>query len=115
MSDERREGRSRLVAGAGLVEAECAVWRRDGPITEALAALLAAGAASRVWLREDLFRELCHEQGLAPHAWPSVVFKLNYRLEVRRRRPWIYECGCSRHKVDAGLCDSYAPGGDPRA
>ena len=29
----------------------------------------------------------------------------------RPSRPDIYDCGCSRHKVDAGLCDVYGPGG----
>lgn len=30
-------------------------------------------------------------------------------------RPAIYPCGCSHHKVDAGLCDLYAPGGGERS
>jgi hypothetical protein len=26
------------------------------------------------------------------------------------KRPQLYPCGCSRHKVDLGRCDSYEPG-----
>lgn len=40
--------------------------------------------------------------GLTPRAW----------LE-RRRRHVFFPCGCSRLKVDAGMCDLYAPGESP--
>ena len=33
--------------------------------------------------------------------------------EDRGRQPNIYPCGCSRHKVNAGLCDQYKPGEIP--
>ena len=36
-------------------------------------------------------------------------------LIAERRQPAIYPCGCSRHKVNADLCDAYQPGELPSA
>lgn len=48
---------------------------------------------------------VCDESGPVP----AALFD-----DVDVSMPAIFDCGCSRHKVKAGLCDIYSPDGKLR-
>jgi len=120
---ERRQGRDRLVAGAGAITAECAIWRPDGPTTKQVLEVLERAGARQIWLRDDVFAEVCLEQGIRPDGFPRIVFVNRAYQFIRKRSerppegkawPNVFECGCSRHKVAAGLCDAFDEHGQQR-
>lgn len=127
---ERRSGRDRLVVsgqsvdGAGVITAQCAIWRPDGPLTKQVLEVLERAGARNIWLRDDVFAQVCLEQGLRQEGWPRVEFVYRTWAFIRKRsdrpperaRAWpnVFECGCSRHKVRAGLCDTFDEHGQQR-
>ncbi len=121
MSGDRRPGRDRLVAGDGVITAECAIWNPGAPVTKQVLEVLERAGAVNIWLRDDVFDQVAREQGIRPDAWPRTTFVNRFYQFIRRRSdrptpdlPAIFECGCSRLKVAAGRCDIYGPDGRPR-
>lgn len=103
-----------IVKGQGLKKGE-KVERIGGPIRFT--------AVTREGLREGLSQSDVLREGfpnMTPAAFAAMFCKHNRCTEstiVTRiafeYQPNVFPCGCSRHKVNAGLCDAYKPGSFP--
>ena len=48
--------------------------------------------------------EWCRDQ-----LWTSKPLKFSKVTFDPKEQPALYPCGCSKHKINHGLCDSYSP------